>query len=379
MRILILCVVAASALLVLEASAQSNSSGSFLTRLGKDTVAVERYTMSAHELSGTSIARNPQTTIRNYSATFDPNGKLERFHVTYQPFGKPVAMERDYVYNDDSVQVIQKQDTSVRISWSPVPGRPIPFFADLFGVWNAAVAQAITGPQHEFTVFAGRRALRYQVRTTSPGAVDLLNSDFGPMHAKVRADGQFDQFDMTETTDKFIIARVARLDVEGLGAAFAAREQSGRALGVLSPRDTVRVTVNGAHILIDFGRPSMRGRTIFGNVVPWDVVWRTGANAATQLMTDKELAFGTSVVPPGTYSVFTIPSKKGWMLIVNKQHGQWGTVYDQSKDLVRIPLATSPLSDSIEQFTFEAAAQDGGGILSFKWERTQASVSFVVH
>lgn len=101
MRILFLCIVAATALVVLEASAQSSSSGSFLARLGKDTVAVEQYALNAHELSGSSIARNPQTTIRQYSAAFGPNGTFERFHVSFQPFGKPVSVERDYVYNED--------------------------------------------------------------------------------------------------------------------------------------------------------------------------------------------------------------------------------------------------------------------------------------
>ena len=379
MRISLLSLAAACMIVVSDATAQSGSTGSFLATLGKDTVAVEQYTMGVRELTGISIARNPQTTVRKYSATFDANGKLEKFHVSYQPFGKPVVLERDYVYNDDSVQVIQKQDTVVRTSWSPVPGRPMPFFPDLFGSWNAAIAQGVTGSAHEFAILAGRRALKYQVRTISPGTVDLLNSDFGPMHAKVRADGQFNQFDMTATTDKFIVTRVVQLDIEGLGAAFAAREQSGRALGVLSPRDTVRTTVNGAHILIDYGRPTMRGRTIFGNIVPWDVVWRAGANAATQLVTDKELAFGSSLVPAGTYSVFALPGKTGWMLIINKQHGQWGTVYDQTKDLVRIPLEITSLPEPVEEFTFEVAAQSDGGVLSFKWEQTKASVPFVVH
>jgi hypothetical protein len=113
--------------------------------------------------------------------------------------------------------------------------------------------------------------------------------------------------------------------------------------------------------------------------VPWNVVWRTGANAATQLVTDKDLAFGSSIVPAGTYSLFTIPSKNGWLLIINKQHGQWGTVYDQTKDLVRIPLETKSLPNLVEQLMFDVSSQEGRGVLSFMWERTMASASFVVH
>ena len=93
----------------------------------------------------------------------------------------------------------------------------------------------------------------------------------------------------------------------------------------------------------------------------------------------EQLAFGSSIVPPGTYSLFTIPSRNGWLLIINKQHGQWGTIYDQTKDLFRIPLETKSLPDLVEQLTFEVSSREGRGLLSFKWERTMASVLFAVH
>jgi hypothetical protein len=191
-------------------------------------------------------------------------------------------------------------------------------------------------------------------------------------------DGRLDRFDMTAATDKFIVQRVARVNVEGMAKTFAERERAGQALRVFSPRDTVRAVVNGAHVMVDYGRPALRGRTIFGNVVPWNEVWRTGANAATQLITDKELVFGATKVPPGTYSVFTLPSQKTWLLIINRQYGQWGTIYDQSKDLARIPLTVTHLKNPVDRFTFDIASRGSVGVLQYKWERTEASIPFKV-
>ncbi len=153
-------------------------------------------------------------------------------------------------------------------------------------------------------------------------------------------------------------------------AVFAARELAGSGLGVLSPRDTARATLGGANVQIDYGRPMRRGRTIFGNVVPWDTVWRTGANQATQLITDKDLVIGGTTVPAGTYGLFTIPSPKGWQLIINKQHGQWGTDYDAKQDLARIPMRFRSLATPTERLTIVTRGAD----LVISWDRAEAAV-----
>jgi hypothetical protein len=363
------------------ATAQTKETGSFLAKLGRDTIAVEQYSMSDRELRGTSIARSPQTTVRTYLATFGPNGALERFHVSYQPFGGQVTAERDFVYADDSVRVTMKQDSNTREYTVAAAGRPYPFFADLFGGWNAALVHAMRkGGTKQFAILSGRRIFRYEVQGTSPGALELMNPEgnFGPLYARIGKDGRLDRFDMTATTDKFVVQRVSRVNVEGMGRRFAERERAGHALGVLSPRDSVLAILGGAHVMVDYGRPSMRGRTIFGKVVPWNKVWRTGANAATQLKTDKELVFGTTRVPAGIYSLFTLPSQKGWMLIINRQHGQWGTVYDQSQDLARLPLKVTRLKNPVDRFTFDITERANQGVLGFKWERTEASIPFRV-
>jgi hypothetical protein len=122
----------------------------------------------------------------------------------------------------------------------------------------------------------------------------------------------------------------------------------------------------------------MRGRRIMGGLVPYGRVWRTGANAATTLVTDVDLRIGDVSVPRGTYTLYTIPAPGGWTLIVNKQTGQWGTQYHPERDFARIPLRVSPLRDPVEQFTIglERARGAAPDTLALTWETTRAWVPF---
>src|SRR5271165_2225045 len=96
----------------------------------------------------------------------------------------------------------------------------------------------------------------------------------------------------------------------------------------LSPPAQATLTfADGKTVTVDYSRPSMRNRKIFGGLVPYDQVWRTGANAATSLKTDVDLNIGGTKVPAGSYTVYTIPGMSSWQLIINKQTGQWGTKY----------------------------------------------------
>lgn len=143
----------------------------------------------------------------------------------------------------------------------------------------------------------------------------------------------------------------------------------------LSPRDTARTRIAGAVVFVDYGRPFMRGRVIMGELVPYDQVWRTGANAATTLVTEADLRIGDVEVPRGTYTLYTLPSRDQWQLIVNRQTGQWGTQYDPAQDLARIPLRRSELAAPVEQFTiqFEPAGA-GEAALALEWENTRLTV-----
>ena len=149
---------------------------------------------------------------------------------------------------------------------------------------------------------------------------------------------------------------------------------------LLSPPAKAEATLAGKNISIDYSAPSKRGREIMGGLVPFDKVWRTGANAATTLHTDADLMIGSLHVPAGTYTLYTIPTAKDWTLIVNKQTGQWGTAYDDKQDLGRVKMTVKPVQDTVE--TFVIAIKPTGAktaALTMTWENTEASVPVTVH
>lgn len=156
-------------------------------------------------------------------------------------------------------------------------------------------------------------------------------------------------------------------------------EQATAQQPLLSPRDSVQVRFNGKRVAVDYGRPSMRGRVIMGGLVPYNRWWRTGANEATSFVTDVDLRIGDTVVPRGAYTLYTLPSARQWKLMINKQTGQWGTIYDPALDLVRLPLKKRTLKKPVEQFTIVLEKTGTrSGTLRLKWEKTELWVPFTV-
>lgn len=155
---------------------------------------------------------------------------------------------------------------------------------------------------------------------------------------------------------------------------------SRQARAPLSPRDTAEATIAGAQVVVDYSRPSKRGRQVVGGLVPLNAVWRTGADAATTLITSQPLRMGNTTVPAGTYTLYSLrgPSDQ-WTLIVNRQTGQWGTEYNQAQDLARIPMRVKPVASPVEQFTIAVEpGRQNGGVLALTWDTTRGEVPFTV-
>ena len=137
-------------------------------------------------------------------------------------------------------------------------------------------------------------------------------------------------------------------------------------------------------IWIDYGQPHARGRTVLGGLIPYDSVYRFGANAATTFHTDVDLNIGETAVPRGDYTLFLVASRTGAKLVVSRQTGQWGTMYDASRDLARIDMTTRTLAEPVESFTISlvpAATQDGApasGRLVAAWGTAEFSVPWRV-
>ena len=134
---------------------------------------------------------------------------------------------------------------------------------------------------------------------------------------------------------------------------------------------------DGKTITIDYSSPRAKGRKIFGELVPFGQVWRTGANEATTFVTSTGVTAGGRDVPAGNYTIFTVPEQNKWTLIVNKETGEWGIPYKyEAKELARIPMSVSKTSAPVENFTISFDHTGGSCTMHLSWENTQASVEF---
>jgi hypothetical protein len=150
----------------------------------------------------------------------------------------------------------------------------------------------------------------------------------------------------------------------------------------ISPTQTAKANIDGADVSVTFGAPYTKDpqtgapRKIWGGLVPYGQVWRTGANEATTLTTTKDLEIGGTTVPAGSYSLFTLPEESGASkLIINKQTGQSGTKYDESQDFARVDLTKTTIDKQVNQFEMTIlTGNKGSHKLALRWENTEFSV-----
>ena len=146
-----------------------------------------------------------------------------------------------------------------------------------------------------------------------------------------------------------------------------------------SPPAHTAVDIAGRHISVDYYAPSMYGRKVMGSLVPFNTVWCTGANYATQIVHDAPLQMGTLKLPKGQQSIWTLPTAQEWTLIINNRTGQFHLDYDSSTDLGRTKMDLKTLPSPVETFKIELRPQGGNkGVLALIWERTEASIPFTV-
>jgi hypothetical protein len=368
------------AIAVPEVHAQA---GAYIVRLGNDTLAVEKFTRSGSRIEGEMANHVGRVTLRRYAYDFNGSGAPTRAEITIlRPdslAGRPVA-HMAMTFQGDSVFSETTRDTTVRRrvgfphGTALVPAGP-------YALWEVLASRALRGT----TDSAAYMGYSIGAPSGTPMSAWRMGRDsvafatpWDVYHARVERDGRILGSVPQGGTTQFAIERVNDVDVRGIAARWQRSEQPTQNVLSMSPRDTVRANVGGASLMIDYGRPSKRGRTVFGSVVPWGSVWRTGANAATQFRTDRALEIGGVVVPAGFYTLWSIPSQAGWSLVINGETGQWGTDHKDARDLFRIPLQVGTLPRPVETFTISVTPGGQGGVLNLDWDTTHASVPFTV-
>lgn len=144
----------------------------------------------------------------------------------------------------------------------------------------------------------------------------------------------------------------------------------------LSPHTSATAMVGGAHIHIDYSSPGVRGRTIFGGLLPYGKVWVAGAGDATWIEFNKDLIINGEVLPAGKYGLFVIPDTDNWTLIFNTQWNQHGTKkYDAKKDVLRMELTPQPLNNLVEHLEYKVTSKDSStGTIALLWAKTKVEL-----
>lgn len=373
-------IVLALMLLAGAASAQAPRRGAFVIRLGTDTVAVERYERSADVLEGDIVSQYPRAVRVHYAIRFDASQHPRELELIARASGTPDApplLERRVRIDGEVVtsDIVRNGVRDTVNSGTLRAGRgAVPFVQNSNAVIEEVVRRFLEVKRDTLLlqrfVFGPRGAF---IDTIARMAGDTIVVQSGqPLLVRADPQGNLLVADAKRTTVRTIAERARSVDLDAIERRFLERG----AVGIVSPRDTLEVEQSGVRIWVDYGRPSARGRAVFGSLVPWGQVWRAGANAATQFRTSVDLRLGGTVVPAGIYTLWIIPDRSSAKLIINEQIGQWGTAYDATQDLARLDLSVERLARAVELFTIDVVPAPSGGVLRFQWENQRFSVNF---
>ena len=142
-----------------------------------------------------------------------------------------------------------------------------------------------------------------------------------------------------------------------------------------SPTQTIKQDFGLSSVELIYSRPGMKGRKIFGDLVPWNKVWRTGANNATRIKFNDDVTFGGQTLKAGEYALYTVPGENEWEIIINKGSANWGTEYKQEDDIFRVKAKPMKLDQPVESFTMQFAnVKPTSTDLRIMWDRTAVAV-----
>jgi hypothetical protein len=369
-------VLSALAISALPLAAQQ---ASFVYRLGKDTVAIEQFTRSGGRIMGEMVQRSgAAVTLVRYEMTLGRSGRpatvtIRRLQADGTPMPNQPTETRLTFSTDSVVREIARPDSVERRAFAAREAMmAFPVFVygptELLAAMRRGAGSGDSMPALGMAGAAGFIGLE-----AAGGDTMRLRGAPYPMRLVFDASGQLMAVDGAGTTNKILATR------ERGGLDLAALARTMKPTGTLSARDVARGAFGpGGIVLVDYGRPMVRERTVWGGaLVPFDSVWRAGANDATHLFTTRTLTFGALTVPAGTYTLWIQHTRNGTFLIVNRQTGQWGTQYDAAQDVGRVPMQVAPSPAHVEELTVVVRSLGGNrGAIEYAWGSSILSASF---
>ncbi len=356
---------------------ESSETWGFVAVLGTDTTSVERITRDGDRIVGDAVGRSPLVVRRRWEATLAPDGSLRRWsmdtHIANAPPGES-DLHHELALSDDAIRIVRQTGTDTTDhTFANAYARTVPWNAFVYGTFELLFQAARGLPdsarigQYFFEGWAEGKLGFARIRQLENGLVAISSTGLsGSGVARIDGQDRMLSYSGEGTTYKQEVRRVTAVpDLDGVFARFAAAERAQGVSPVLSARDTMRAAVGTTGLIVDYSRPLARGRTLLGGLIPYDRVWRTGANAATHLTVTTPIRLAGIPLDSGTYTLWTLPARDQVQLIVNGQTGQWGTGYGSGHDIARAAMLVDTLDSAIERFTIRVDTT--GSRLVMEW------------
>ena len=361
----------------------------FLTMLGHDTISIESTTRQGNTLTSDEVDRFPRVEIRHTVVNLNDDGSIQHLVMDIQTPSEPPGQRDRKVFADvaNNKVHLSKTDSIGTVNRDFPTGGSIvvahvPQMYSLYELYFAAALKqaaasklAAGSPVQMRQFYIDREFDRFPLGHATVTLLDSgkleITHDWLSGTGEAIMDSSYNMLGYSgdRTTYKVQVNRLTTPpDIKPIADRFVAKETAAGNVKSLSVRDTTRAQIGNAMFTVDYGRPLLRGRTLLGDVIPYDRVWRTGANAATQFTTSTLIKLAGMQVPAGTYTLFTAPHTNGVDLIVNKQSGQWGTEYNGSLDLGTARMVSEVATATVEEFTLSIVPGDNRhGNLVIEW------------
>ena len=360
----------------------NRKTGTFIAEWAKDTASIETYTILENHLFGRAIHLFPEPHLQQFSYQFEEDGGMERYDIYFFDLkNTSIPLESKSGFLAYSHHMRRDKD-SVYFTYIDAKGKSYFNHATprmdfqggwipILGQWQWITDRVRNNALADNLKFINSHVGVYGLRVFEEGNTIIFESDISaPITIFPDEQGMVQEIDTHGSPWNFTVRRIDPIDVEQFTKQFANKP----AMGNPSPFETNQTTIGSCEISWAYGRPYKRGRQIFGKVVPYDQVWRTGAGSATILSFDQGLKIGDTLIPKGKYNLYTIPSQKGWTLIFNDEPNAWGSAHRAEFDRYKVQMQAGTMDNIVDQFTISIEETPEGGVLKMLWDDTWAEV-----
>jgi hypothetical protein len=361
----------------------------FLTMLGRDTISIEAISRQGNTLTSDEVDRFPRVRIRHTVVDLNNDGSIRHLEMNIHTPSEPSGQRDRKVVADVAGNKVHlsKTDSTGKVNRDfPTNGSivvaHVPQMYSLYELYfAAALKQAATlklaagKPVQMRQFYIDREFDRFPLGEATVTPIDRGKAEIthdwlsGTGEAMMDSAGDMLSYSGARTTYDVQVKRLdTPPDVKDIADRFESKETQEGNVKSLSVRDTTRAQIGHSIFTVDYSRPLLRGRTLLGDLIPYDRVWRTGANAATQFTTSTPIKLAGMQVPAGAYTLFTAPHTNGVDLMVNKQTGEWGTEYNRSLNLGITRIISEVATAPVEEFTISIIPGDNRhGRLVLEW------------